>query len=41
MNGMFVGNRPIKVMKSNWEDRCLDSEKNEQLPSDFKTNSKK
>ena len=41
MNGKYVGNRPAKVTKSNWKERALDSEKNEYLPSDFKTNSKK
>lgn len=41
MNGQYVGNRPIKVEKSNWKDRNIDSAKNQFLPSDFKTNSKK
>ena len=41
MNGKYVGNRPVKVTKSSWKDRDLNSEKNAELPSDFKTNSKK
>lgn len=41
MNGQYIGNRPVKVTKSNWKDRELDSEKNKYLPSDFKANSGK
>lgn len=41
MNNKHVGNRPVKLTKSNWKDRELESEKNQVLPSDFKTNSKK
>lgn len=41
MNGKHVGNRPVKLMKSNWKDRDLNSAKNEYLPSDFKKNSQK
>ena len=41
MNGKYVGNRPVKIMKSNWKDRELNSDRNEYLPSDFKKNSKK
>jgi len=41
MNGQYIGNRPAKVIKSSWKDRDLNSAKNELLPSDFKTNSKK
>ena len=41
MNGKYVGNRPVKITKSNWKDRDLHSEKNEMLPSDFKKHSQK
>lgn len=41
MNGQYVGNRPVKVMKSNWKERNIDSASNQILPSDFRTNSKK
>jgi len=41
MNGRHVGNRPVKLMKSNWQDRNLNSAKNQMLPSDFKTNAQK
>lgn len=41
MNGKYVGNRPVKITKSNWKDRDLSSERNKELPSDFKTNSQK
>lgn len=36
MNNKYIGNRPVKITKSNWKDRALDSEKNKYLPSDFK-----
>ncbi len=41
MNGKHVGNRPVKLMKSNWKDRDLNSAKNQFLPSDFQKNSQK
>jgi len=41
MNGKHVGNRPVKLMKSSWKDRDLNSAKNQFLPSDFKKNSQK
>jgi RNA recognition motif-containing protein len=41
MNGKHVGNRPVKLMKSSWKDRDLNSAKNQYLPSDFKKNSQK
>ena len=41
MNGKYVGNRPVKVIKSNWKERDINSERNKELPSDFKTNSQK
>ncbi|EDO06441.1 RNA recognition motif domain containing protein [Babesia bovis T2Bo] len=31
MNNKFVGNRPIRVMRSKWKDRDIGSEKNRQL----------
>jgi hypothetical protein len=34
MNGKYVGNRPIKVRKSDWKDRALFSETNTSF--DFK-----
>ena len=41
MNGKYVGNRPVKITKSNWQERDLYSDKNKQLPSDFKKNAQK
>ena len=41
MNGKYVGNRPVKITKSSWKDRDLNSEKNQFLPSDFKKHSQK
>ena len=41
MNGKHVGNRPVKLSKSNWQQRSLSSEKNQQMPSDFKKNAQK
>ena len=41
MNGKYVGNRPVKLSKSNWKDRELGSDKNKELPSDFKKNANK
>ena len=41
MNGKHVGNRPVKLMKSSWKERDLNSEKNQVLPSDFKKNAQK
>ena len=41
MNGQYIGNRPVKVTKSNWKDRDINSAQNQMLPSDFKTNAKK
>lgn len=38
MNNKYIGNRPVKITKSNWKDRALDSDKNKMLPSDFQTN---
>lgn len=38
MNNKYIGNRPVKVTKSSWKDRCLDSDKNKVLPSDFQAN---
>ena len=28
MDGKYIGNRPVKLSKSNWKDRGLNSEKN-------------
>ena len=41
MNGKHVGNRPVKLTKSTWQDRDLHSDKNKQLSSDFKKNAQK
>lgn len=41
MNNKYVGNRPVKITKSNWKDRDLNSERNQHLPSDFQKNAKK
>lgn len=41
MDGKYVGNRPVKITKSNWKDRALESDRNKQLPSDFKSISDK
>ena len=41
MNGKHVGYRPVKLTKSNWKDRDLESDKNQSLPSDFKKNAQK
>ena len=41
MNGKHVGNRPVKLMKSNWKERDLNSATNQYLPSDFKKNAQK
>ncbi len=41
MEGQYVGNRPVRLKRSNWKDRKLDSEKNQLLPSDFRRHSKK
>ena len=41
MNGKHVGNRPVKLTKSSWQDRNLNSDRNNLLPSDFKKNSQK
>lgn len=38
MNNKYIGNRPVKVTKSNWKDRALESDKNKALPSDFQAN---
>lgn len=38
MNNKYIGNRPVKVTKSSWKDRALDSNKNKVLPSDFQAN---
>lgn len=38
MNNKYIGNRPVKVTKSNWKDRALESEQNKVLPSDFQAN---
>ena len=32
MNGKYVGNRPIRLKKSAWKDRNIDSEKNAKIP---------
>jgi hypothetical protein len=41
MQGKYVGNRPVRLMKSSWKDRCLDSERNQILPNDWRKNRKK
>lgn len=41
MNGKHVGNRPVKLMKSSWKDRNLNSAQNQYLPSDFRKNAQK
>lgn len=41
INGKYVGNRPVKLTKSNWKERDLSSANNQFLPSDFKKNSHK
>ena len=41
MEGQYVGNRPVRLKKSSWKDRKLDSEKNQLLPSDFRRHAKK
>lgn len=28
VNGRYVGNRPVRLKKSNWKDKCIDSDKN-------------
>jgi RNA recognition motif-containing protein len=32
VNGKYVGNRPIRLKKSSWKDRNIDSEKNARVP---------
>ncbi|KAL1521003.1 hypothetical protein AB1Y20_022560 [Prymnesium parvum] len=32
MHGKYIGNRPVKVRKSTWKERCMDSEK---VPKNF------
>merc|ERR1719487_2249606 len=32
VNGKYVGNRPIRLKKSAWKDRNIDSEKNAKIP---------
>mmetsp|Transcript_51253 Transcript_51253/g.77836 ORF Transcript_51253/g.77836 Transcript_51253/m.77836 type:complete len:91 (+) Transcript_51253:2-274(+) len=29
VNGRYVGNRPVRLKKSNWKDKSIDSAKNE------------
>ncbi|XP_952454.1 RNA binding protein, putative [Theileria annulata] len=36
MNHAFVGNRPIRVMRSKWKDRDIDSDKNRQMAKLYK-----
>ena len=32
VNGKYVGNRPIRLKKSAWKERNIDSEKNQKIP---------
>lgn len=36
MNNKYIGSRPVKLVRSNWKERNIDSEKNQEIPSDFK-----
>uniref|UniRef100_A0A6U6JT11 RRM domain-containing protein n=1 Tax=Zooxanthella nutricula TaxID=1333877 RepID=A0A6U6JT11_9DINO len=29
VNGRYVGNRPVRLKKSSWKDKCIDSDKNQ------------
>ncbi len=31
MNGKYVGNRPVKITKSNWKDRLFENRKDDEI----------
>lgn len=35
MNGKYIGNRPVKLMKSEWEDRSFSEKKDDDLGNNF------
>jgi len=43
LNGKYVGNRPVKLMKSQWKERCYDNKKiqEDDLNYEYKKDSKK